>query len=163
MSKRSLPPKRGDGNTQGLIQEVVRPDMNAALRATIGFKLRFQEGKTWEEVAQGAGYASRGAARNGVLREAQRHITRDIDETRDMERYRIEQLQQRCYDAGIDKAEAYWTFAIDRYVALSKRKSELLNLDKHPDEELTNANYIKKVILIDDDVAAGGEHVSSTS
>lgn len=126
-------------------QEVVRPDMNAAVRAALGFKLRFAEGKTWEEVASGAGYHSRGAAHDGVLREARRHIAHDIDETRDMERYRIEQLQQRCYEAGIDKAEAYWTFAIDRYVALSKRKSELLGLDVKPDERPANLVVVREV------------------
>lgn len=132
MSKRSLPPKKETSNTQ----EVIHPDMNAAVRAALGFKLRFEEGKTWEEVATGCSYASRGAARNAVLREAQRHINKSIQEVRDLEQYRIERLQQRCYEAGMDKAEAYWTFAIDRFVNLSKRKSELLGLDTKPDDAL---------------------------
>lgn len=139
-------------------QEVVHPDMNAAVRASIGFRLRFQEHKTWEEVAAGAGYASRGAAHSAVMREAQRHITRDIDETRDLERYRLEQLQKRCYEEATDKANAYWGFAVDRYVTLSKRKSELLNLDKRPEEDLMNQPYEKRIILVDE---VGGVNASS--
>ncbi len=135
-----------DTRTVPQTQEVVRPDMNAAVRASLGFKLRFQEGKTWEEVAARAGYGSRGAAHDAVTREARRHITHNIEEARDMERYRLEQLQQRCYEAGTDKENAYWQFAIDRFVTLSKRKSELLGMDVKPDDAaMANIVVIREV------------------
>lgn len=122
-------PKRTEINTQ----DVKRPDMNAALRATTGFKLRYEDHLTWEEVATRAGYASRGAAMNAVKREASRHISHNIEEIREQELYRINRLQTRCYKAGIDQDNEAWTWAIDRFVALSKRKSELMGIDVKPD------------------------------
>lgn len=142
MSKRSLPPKKPQSNTQ----EVIQPDMNAAVRAALGFKLRFDEGKTWEEVAEACSYANRGAARNAVKREAQRHISQNINETREREQYRLERLQQLCYDAATSKENEYWQFAIDRFVNLSKRKSELLGLDTKPDDALmANITVIREI------------------
>ena len=46
------------------------------------------------------------AAHDAVTREARRHIAQSIEETRTMERYRLEQLQQRCYEAATDRANA---------------------------------------------------------
>ena len=114
-------------------QDVQRPDMNAAVRAATGFRLRYESRLTWEEVATQAGYSSRGAAKHAVDREAQRHVIRDIDETRDIESHRLSQLQDRCYKAGMSETNDDWTWAIDRYIALSKRKSELMGLDVKPD------------------------------
>jgi hypothetical protein len=125
--------ERTDDRTAQNTQEVKHPDVNAAVRAATGFKLRYEEQLTWEEVAIKAGYASRGAAKNAVDREALRHVSRDIQEARDIENYRLTQLQTRCYKAGMDKANDAWTWAIDRYVALSKRRSELMGLDVKPD------------------------------
>lgn len=139
---------RANKRTQTNTQEVIQPDMNAAVRAALGFKLRYHEHKTWDEVAQAAGYASRGAARNAVRREAARHISHDIEEIREEELYRLEQLQKRCYQEATDKGNDSWTWSVDRWVNLSKRKSELMNLDKRPEEELTQQNYIKKIVLI---------------
>lgn len=156
--KEPLRTTKKDVRTPIQTQGVEHPDRNAAVRAALGFRLRFQEHQTWDEVAKGAGYASRGAAHSAVMREAQRHITRDIDETRDLERYRLEQLQKRCYEEATDKANAYWGFAVDRYVTLSKRKSELLNLDKRPEEDLMNQPYEKRIILVDE---VGGVNASS--
>ena len=129
-------------------QEVVRPDMNAAVRAALGFKLRFEQNKTWEEVAVGAGYASRGAAHDAVIRESRRHISSDIQDIRDRECYRLEQLQMRCYTAGMDEGNEDWTWAIDRFAALSKRKSELMNLDIKPDDQALQQNYTKRIMLV---------------
>jgi hypothetical protein len=130
-------------NTHG----VIHPDMNATARAYAALKLRFEKNMTWDEVAVNAGYASRGAARNAVKREMDRHITHDIKELRDEELYRIEQLQGRCYEEAMDKNNDGWTWAIDRFAVLSKRKSELMNLDKKPDEEALEQNYTKRIIL----------------
>lgn len=126
---------------------VIHPDMNATARAYAALKLRFEKHMTWDEVALNAGYASRGAARNAVKREMDRHITHDIKELRDEELYRLEQLQGRCYKAAMDEGNDAWTWAIDRFAVLSKRKSELMNLDKRPDEEALEQNYTKRIIL----------------
>lgn len=122
-------------------QEIIHPDLNAALRAATAFRLRFDEFKTWEEVAQLAGYASRGAARNAVKREAGRHITHDLTEIREEELYRLNRLQARCYTAAMDETNEDWTWAIDRFAVLSKRKSELMGLDK-PVDDAANANLL---------------------
>lgn len=129
----TTPQSVGYGLPNPKTQEVKRPDINASIRAALGFKLRYEKFQTWEEVASGAGYSSRGAALNAVKREAQRHITHDLAEIRDEELYRINQLQSRCYLAAVDKENDGWTWAIDRFVTLSKRKSELMNLDIRPD------------------------------
>jgi hypothetical protein len=126
---------------------VIHPDMNATARAYTALKLRFEKNMTWDEVAIGAGFASRGAARNAVKREMDRHITHDIKEIRDEELYRLEQMQARCYAAAIDKENSGWTWAVDRYAVLSKRKSELMNLDKHPDEDVLEQPYTKRILL----------------
>lgn len=127
-------PRQRDKGTNRNTQDVIHPDMNAAVRAALGFKLRYEEYKTWEEVAAGAGYASRGSARNAVKREAQRHVSQDIEEIREEEFYRLNRLQSRCYAAGMNEQNEDWTWAIDRFEKLSKRKSELMGLDTKPDE-----------------------------
>lgn len=126
-------PTRTKARTSQNTQEVIHPDVNAAVRATAGFKLRYEEFCTWEEVAKRAGYASRGAAKNAVDREALRHISQDIEEVRKAEFYRIERLQSRCYKAAMDPDNESWSWAIDRFAVLSKRKSELMGLDAKPD------------------------------
>lgn len=140
--------ERTDDRTAQNTQEVKHPDMNAAVRAATGFKLRYEEQLTWEEVAAKAGYASRGAAKNAVDREAQRHVSRDIQEARDIENYRLIQLQMRCYNAGIDKTNDAWTWAIDRYVTLSKRRSELMGIDVKPDEDQNRAQVIVREVPV---------------
>jgi hypothetical protein len=45
-----------DTRTQGQTQEVVHPDINAAVRAARGFRMRFEQHMTWEEVAASAGH-----------------------------------------------------------------------------------------------------------
>lgn len=133
---------RTDSNTQG----VIHSDMNASVRAALGFKLRYEEQLTWEEVAAKTGYASRGSAKNAIEREASRHVCRDIQEARDIENYRLSQLLARCYKAGMDETNEAWTWAVDRYVTLSKRKSELLGLDISVDQaQMSNMVVVREV------------------
>lgn len=157
--KWNRPPTDRPANTQ----KVIHPDMNADRRAADAFKLRFEEHKTWDEVAAGAGYASRGAARNAVLRITQRYITHDLKEIRDEELYRINRLQARCYKDGIAEDNAAWGWAVDRFVLLSKRKSELMNLDVKPEEETTQQNYTKRIVLVPPTPLTGGESDVSNS
>ena len=82
----------------------------------------------------------------GVIREMQRHITHDVKELRDEELYRLEQLQARAYKEGTNEANEDWTWATDRYVALSKRKSELMGMDVKPDDAIAaNTIVIREV------------------
>ena|SRR5579872_2769660 len=135
-------------NTKGNTSPDTPPtrDLNAAMRAQLAIKLRLESGLTWEEVAAQAGYASRGACHNAVMRELDRSITHDVKQLRDQELYMICQLQARCYKAGLDKANDYWNFSVDRFVALSKRKSELMGLDTPVDSAtLANVTIIREV------------------
>jgi hypothetical protein len=114
-------------------------DVNAAGRVQIALKVLLEEGLTWDEVAARAGYASRGAAHNAVMREFDRCITHDVKELRTRELYMLNRLQARCYKAAIDEGNKDWTWTIDRFVALSKRKSELMGMDTPVDTNLSTS------------------------
>lgn len=133
-------------------------DVNAAVKVHMAIKIYLEERPTWEEIAARAGYASRGAAHNAVMRELNRCVTHDVKELRTVELYMIEKTQARSYKEANDPSREGWTWSADRFIALSKRKSELMGLDKRPDEELANQNYIKKVVLTHSD---GEQNVSS--
>lgn len=130
-------------------------DINAAVQAQTALRLYLEERPTWDEIAARCGYSSRGAAHNAVQRELDRCITHDVKELRTQELYRLEQLQARCYREAIDPKNKDWTWVTDRFVALSKRKSELMGMDKRPDEDLALQNYTKKIIIARE--AEGGE------
>jgi hypothetical protein len=122
-------PNRPPDNTKGNTR-----DVNAAMRVHDAIRLYLEERPTWEDIAARTGYGSRGAAHNAVMRELDRCITHDVRDLRNEELYMIQQLQARCYKAATDENNDSWTWAIDRFTALSKRKSELMNLDLRPDD-----------------------------
>jgi hypothetical protein len=121
--------------------ETTTRDINAAVRVHMAIKLFLEERPTWDEIAARTGYSSRGAAHNAVMHELSRCITHDVKELRTQELYRIEQLQARSYKEATDKGNPAWTWATDRFVALSKRKSELMGMDVKPDDALA-ANMV---------------------
>jgi len=127
-------------NAKGTTPPVPARDVNAAARAQVALRLRAQH-LTWDEIAAQAGYGSRGAAHNAVKRELDRCLTHDVKAMRDEECYALEQLQGRCFKAATDESNTGWTWAVDRFVALSKRKSELMGLDT-PIDSATNANLV---------------------
>lgn len=110
-----------------------KTDVNAAVRVLTALEILLQERPSWEEIAARAGYGSRGAAHNAVKRELDRRITHDVTQLRDEELYMIQNMQARCYKAAMDEGNEGWTWAIDRFAVLSKRKSELMGLDVKPD------------------------------
>jgi hypothetical protein len=116
-------------------------DVNAAVRVQTAIKLKLERNLSWDEIAAQAGYSSRGAAHHAVMRELERCITHDVKELRDQELYMLSQLQARCYRAGIDEKNKDWTWAIDRFNALSKRKSELMGMDI-PVDAASHANLV---------------------
>lgn len=146
--------KRTDGKDLGSNTQ----NLNAVVQVQMAIKIFMEEHPTWDEIAARTGYASRGAAYNAVKRELNRRITHDIEELRTQELYRIEQLMARCYREGIDKDNKYYNYAIEQFGKLSKRKSELMGLDKRPEEELLSQNYTKEIVLID---LIGDEHATS--
>lgn len=119
-------------------------NVNAAVQVQIALKILLEERVTWDEVAARAGYASRGAAHNAVMRELQRCITHDVKALRDQELYMLQQLQARCYKAAMDEGNTGWTWAVDRFAVLSKRKSELMGMDVRPDEIAPGTTIIRE-------------------
>ncbi len=118
-------------------------DVNAAVRAQAAIKLYMEGVQSWDDIAAQAGYASRGAAHNAVQRELDRCVTRNVQELRDKQYYMLATLQARCYKAGIDEKNTNWTWAVDRFVTLSKRISELMGLDQERDA----ANVANQIII----------------
>ena len=108
-------------------------DIDAAVHVRTALAIYLEERPTWDEIAARSGYGSRGAAHNAVRRELDRRITHDVQQLRDEELYMLQTIQARCYRAAIDENNKDWTWATDRWAALSKRKSELMGLDVKPD------------------------------
>lgn len=136
MSDINYPQRKRKPNNPG---STTLRDVNAATRVQTALRLKM-EGATWEQVAAQAGYDSKGTAHHAVMRELDRCITHDVSELRTQQLYMLSQLQARCYKAGMDEKNKDWTWAIDRFVNLSKRISELMGLDI-PVEQSINQNF----------------------
>ena len=139
-NRRKKPQKEKDPSTP-----IVR-DINDAVRTHMAIKLYLEERPSWDEIAARCGYHSRGAAHTAVKKELSRCITHDVMELREEELFMIQQLQTRCYRVATDKRSKDWTWAIDRFVALSKRKSELMGMDaKTTDTSMSNLMVIREI------------------
>ena len=139
MSDINYPQRKRRHTESTTSKDLISRDLNAVKRVQEALRLK-TEGKTWDEVAALAGYQSRGAAHHAVMRELDRCITHDVSELRTQQLYMLSQLQARCYKAGMDEKNKDWTWAIDRFVNLSKRISELMGLDI-PVEQSINQNF----------------------
>lgn len=147
------PQKRTDSENSGSNTH----NLNAAVQVEMAIKIFLEEHPTWDEIAARTGYASRGAAYNAVKRELNRRVSHDVEELRTQELYRIEKLMARCYAEAMDKNNKYFTFALEQFGKLSKRKSELMAIDKTLEEEMLHQNYEKRIVLTHSE----DEHASS--
>lgn len=135
--------READPNKQGLINR----DVNAALRAAEAVKLRARK-LTFQQIAERVGYASPGAARNAILRELNRVVVTNVQELRREEAAMYDQLQAAIFahavgdEDALDDAERTAgkssaqpsLFAVDRVLAISKARRELLGLDATREE-----------------------------
>jgi hypothetical protein len=125
---------------------VTNRDVNAALRATEAMKLRARK-LTFAEIATRCGYANASAARHAILRELQRVVVTNVEELRREESAMLDTLQAAVYPYAIGdedaqdedekasgKKPAPSLYAIDRVLAISKRRSELLGIDATREE-----------------------------
>lgn len=135
------------GNTESPTRDVM-----ASVRVQSALKMLLEERPSWDDIAARCGYGSRGTAHHAVMREFDRCITHDVKELRTQELYMLEQLQARCYKEGMDENNKSWAWAVDRFVALSKRKSELMGLDVKPDDEALQQHYTKRIIIASETV-----------
>jgi hypothetical protein len=105
-------------------QGIKTRDPNAAMRAKTALDL-FLAGHRWKAVADGAGYASEGAAYNAVQRELQRTLQPVADEVRIAETLRLDTLLTVYWPKALSGDG--WSF--DRVLRLMERRASLLGLD----------------------------------
>lgn len=134
-------------------QKVQRRDVNAAERVSMAIDL-LKKRYSYDEIAKLCGYADRGSAHKAVQRELQRRIHPKIDEYRDQELDILDKIHQEVWKVAFeteDKEGETKTnlWAVDRLLELSKDRRKLLNLDVTPEQDLTNQNYTKEIVLID--------------
>lgn len=109
-------------------------DINAATRVHMAIRIYLEEHPTWDEIARRTGFASRGACHSAVMREMERIVADDVQELRTFELHRLEKIEARCYKAAVDEVNEGWTWAVDRFLATSKRKAELMGMDAQKED-----------------------------
>lgn len=135
-------------------------DVNAAQRAQLAIQLR-AERLGWDEIARRAGYASRGAAHNAVMRELERTTSEKSNELRREELDMLNRLHAAIWHLAVPdpeeititdkdsddekevkrKKRGSQLFAVDRLIALSERRSKLMGLDQPVDSAIA-ANMV---------------------
>ena len=108
-------------------------DVNAASRVQMALRLRAQR-LSWEEVAQRAGYSSRGAAHTAVMRELQRTISGDVEVWLNEELASLDYAEAEIWPLFLDKKNRSRLFAWDRILAIKERRAKLKGLDARSDD-----------------------------
>ena len=117
-------------------------DINAAEKATLALSLR-KQGYCLDEIAKQCGYQDRSGAWRAIKRELNKLPTPNAVELRKVEEMRLDDMLKAIYT----KAENGDMWAIDRVIALSKRRSEVTGMDMRADEAATQQNYTKRIVL----------------
>lgn len=123
--------------------------MNAAERVRLAFELRRQR-LTYREIALRCGYANEGSARNAIMRELQRCVVPDVAEYRQQELDILDAIHQKVWPMVVDHNDPNQQpnlWAVDRLLAISQARRQLLNLDEKPEQEVAQQNYTKRIIL----------------
>lgn len=128
-------------------------DINAAEKAKLALSLR-KQGYQLDEIAKQCGYADRSGAWRAIKRELDKVPTPNAVELRKVEEMRLDGMLKGIYE----KAEKGDTWAIDRVIAISKRRSEVTGMDMRAEEASTQQNYTKRIIL----THTAGEHDASS-
>ena len=121
--------------------EVKTRDVNAAIKLETALKLSTQ-GHSWDYIAAQAGFASRGAAHNAVMRELNRNIAKDVDELRTRELHLLAQMQVEIWTLFMDKNNKGRLFAADRLLAISERRAKLMGLDQSTNAAIAAAQVV---------------------
>lgn len=117
-------------------------DINAAEKAKLALSLR-KQGYQLDEIAKQCGYADKSGAWRAIKRELDKLPTPNAAELRKVEEMRLDDAIKTIYK----KVESGDLWAIDRFVALSKRRSEVTGMDMRAGEADTQQNYTKRIIL----------------
>lgn len=130
--------KSNGGKTQA-VKPPVR-DVNAAVRALRALDL-YIEGHGWQFVADSAGYASRGAAYNAVMRELDRQFDVRVDRLRKVHQMRLNRLRTVYLPRALD-GEGW---SADRVLAFDEREARLMGLDMTHDDTPAGPAQIKVI------------------
>ena len=134
---------RPKGEQASQTHRVKHPDPNWMQRCALAIELSTGHRMSWDEVAQRAGYASRGAAYAAVHRELKRRNTDAVDAKRAVESAMLDLLQGRVWPLAVpdmesSKETSLW--AVDRVLAISKARRDLWGLDTPPPDEIASQN-----------------------
>src|SRR5438552_1026527 len=121
-------------------------DVNAVSRVHLALQLSAQH-LSWDEIAQRAGYGSRGAAHHAVMRELERVVARDVNELRTQDLHMLNVMHSEVWQLFMDKKNKGRLFAVDRLLSIAERRAKLMGLDVKADEVAVNNNYVKRIIL----------------
>ncbi|MGH2506597.1 MAG: hypothetical protein ACRDHZ_04140, partial [Ktedonobacteraceae bacterium] len=121
--------------------EVKTRDVNATIKLETALKLSMQ-GKSWDEIAASAGYASRGAAHNAVMRELNRNVAKDVEELRTRDLHTLAQMQGEVWELFTDKENKGRLFAADRLLAIMERRARLMGLDQSTGAAIAAAQVV---------------------
>ena len=119
-------------------------DVNAANRVRMALQLRAQR-LPWEEVAARAGYSSKGAAHNAVMRELQRTISGDVEVWLNEELASLDYAEAEIWPLFLDKKNRGRLFAWDRILAIKERRAKLKGLDARSDDVVGPQIIIQEV------------------
>lgn len=131
-------------------QRVPNRDINAAQRAVHALSLRAQK-LTYEEIASKTGYSSASACRKAVMREMDRCVVKNVESLRSEELFILDSLHSAVWlsifpgddteseDEEDEKPsrkkgkQKLNLFAVDRLLAISEARRQLMGLDAKPD------------------------------
>lgn len=119
-------------------------DINSKERAKQALQLR-KMGFTLDEIALQCGYQDKSGAFRAIKREIQAIPTEDAAELRTMELMRLDHLYTVCYKRMTAKENKDPLWAVDRLLAISKARVELLGIAVKPDELPTNVTIIREI------------------
>ena len=128
-------------------------DVNAVERVNMALQLR-KKRLTYQEIADRCGYGSAQAAHKAVMREMQRCVSEKVEDYRKQELDILDEIHQKVWIEAFETEDKDGNiktnlWAVDRLLELSRDRRKLLNLDVQPEQELTNQNYIKEIVLVD--------------
>lgn len=129
-------------------------DVNAGQRAALAVKLRASK-MTYDQIARQCGYADKQTAHKAVQRELQRVVVANVEELRQEEVNTLDLMQSECMRLFLDRENKARLYAADRLLAIMERRAKLMGLDIKPEEQLTNQNYTKRIILDRGEQVAG--------
>jgi hypothetical protein len=142
-------------------QGVPNRDVNAAIRVARALELRARK-HTYQYIADECGYGDASTCRKAIMRELDRVVVDNVKELRQEESYTLDLWQVECSDLFFEKKNKGRLFALDRLLVISKDRRALYNLDKKPDDEVAQQNYIKKIVITQQN-STGGTDGNSNS